>query len=154
MEIFVMLEPLYFVIPECLPEYYRIFVTLIIYSSLRDFGLLLRCNQGLHSCGMLHGGDWYKWFITDVLGQHIGPIFKDEAKCTSWTVRPSMVGPMCCHETSVTLSLGRVTSQKSDGSFQFTSSEVTVPTAVTKVTYVEKWTLLLDDWIVISLVMF
>ena len=44
--------------------------------SLRNFGLPARCKYNLRSILLLRGADWY--LVTDVSGQHISPIFKNQ----------------------------------------------------------------------------
>ena len=57
----------------------------------------------LRSSEVLRSLDW--WFVTDVSGQPIGPIFKDQAVqffSSSWTVLHLKVVPIGCPETLVT----------------------------------------------------
>jgi hypothetical protein len=44
---------------------------------MRDFRLPLRCSCGLRSSGMLRCLSWH--LVTDVSGQHTGPILKGKA---------------------------------------------------------------------------
>jgi hypothetical protein len=57
----------------------------------------------LRSSEVLRSVDW--WFVTEVSGQSIGPIFKDQAVqffSSPWTVLHLKVVPISCPETSVT----------------------------------------------------
>lgn len=46
-------------------------------STERDVRLPQRCQWDIRSCAMLRSIDW--WSVTDVSGQHVGPIFKGPA---------------------------------------------------------------------------
>jgi hypothetical protein len=57
-------------------------------------------NEDIRSSAMLRSLDWQ--FVTDVLEQPIGTIFKGQTVQSSWTAWPLKTGPIIFPETSVT----------------------------------------------------
>jgi hypothetical protein len=57
--------------------------------NFRDSRLLLQCWLDLRSSGILRGVAWY--LFTDVSGQRIGPVFKDQE---SEKTLPLKMGPI------------------------------------------------------------
>jgi hypothetical protein len=72
-----------------------------------DFRLPPPCILDLHSSGILRAVEWY--LVTEVSGQPICPIFKDQA--IQEALKMGLIG---CPETSVTINLHCVTSQKGE----------------------------------------
>lgn len=68
-------------------------------TDVWDFKHPLWCSWFLCFSGMVHGIGW--WLVTDVLGQHINPLFKDQAVQEALDCLALEDGTMGCLETSV-----------------------------------------------------